>query len=396
LWFFATACYLALLNVLDIIMNLTGLSIYRFTVVELGVFNAVWTITYIFSVRIATRIADRGEFKKNLALSLALILVSLSTLYYSLASHNKVLLYIAYSAHAVAASSLRVSVFTSILENYESYKWSRVNRRLVQTTLLIEGLVLALLSQIGFKAVVSGIAYLSAITVVLAVLSLVSIPQPTLLIERILYRIEHSLSRMLLPARAALAADYYSIGVPDKQRIAGFREKVASVGLVLICLVGLRISNEYVLTPLPYHMMNSVGLGIETIMWIYGLAKLVTALLLSSVFAGTPSKGYFGLALAIRLLSSMALYTFFDQAFLPVLLLALTLYSNTLVDIALYNLYIEVTYGYGAGYYSLVNEFSGFMGSLTSGLIYLFFGVPAILVLIVLSTMVFVLLAKNL
>ncbi|MET1159555.1 MAG: hypothetical protein ABWW65_01205 [Thermoprotei archaeon] len=397
MWLLVFAVYIALLGVLDLVYNVSGLVVFGFTVVELGVFNAMWTLIYAFSIRMATHTADRGAFRANSLSSILALIPSLILFGIALNSGIKPLLYTSYALHAVAVSCIRVSALTSILEGYDSSVWSRANRGFLVLVLIIEGLFLTGISLTGFSNLLANYSLLAVLATLIGILAFIVTPQPVFMIERIMYRIEKSLTRMLLPVRALLALDYYSITIPDKLSIAtrvvsGYK---VSTGLVIIALVFLRISNEYLLTPLPYYLLNHLYLSINGVILVYGLAKLLAPLLLILVPYRGAAKGYYVVTLFTRLAAAIIMYLLASTEVHAVLLLVPILFTNTLLDTLLYSLYIESTYGYKTGYYSLVNEISGFMGSLTSGLLYIMLGVPAILVVAVLSTLILLALIRN-
>ena len=396
MWFFLLSLYLALLNVLDLVFNLIGLKIYGFTVVELGVFNAVWTLTYIFSARVANRLADKGLFKKMQTVSFTTLVFSSIVLFSALNTHNLILFYTAYCLHAVTVSYARISTFTSILEYFDSSKWKSVNRGFIKRILVIEGLVLLTLAFTGFKTLVSNIYYFLAILVISSLLAVKAIPQPTLMIERIMFSIEKNLMRMLTPIRATLSLGYQTIDLPDKLGVLrdAFIGGKIGVYAILACLIGLRISNEYMLTPLPYHMMAS-NYGVESILIVYGSAKLLAPILLGFTPSTVTNKGSLLTASTARLLASIALYYSINSLASTILFLSIIFLVNAVLDAILYSLYIEATHGYKTGYYMLVNELTGFTGSLTSGLIYVFLGVNAILALIVVTSIIFLSLLRR-
>lgn len=390
LWFFILGLYLALINTLDLLFNLIGLSLYNFNVVELGVFNAIWTLTYIFSARTANYMSDHGWFKKMETISFISSISMSVFLYIALNTGLKPLFYTSYCFHAVTVSYARISIFTSMLEYYDSSKWNIVNRGFIRRILFFEGLILVFFGIISFKTIIDNIYYLLSITIFFSLLSIKAIPQPIIMIERLLYSIERNLTRMLAPFRSSLSLGFQSIELPDKLSIfsEAFETRHISILAILLCLVGLRISNEYMLTPLPYHMLTH-NYVFETILIVYGLAKLLAPLTLLLIPISMRSLGSFFSAITARLLASITLYITPLSIASTIVFLAIIFLTNSILETILYNLYIEVTHGYKTGYYMLVNEITGFTGSLTSGLIYLFYGVNAILLSIIVTTIIF-------
>jgi len=396
LWFIFLGIYLALINMLDLLFNLVGLRLYGFNVVELGVFNAIWTLTYIFSARTANYFADHGWFKKMQTISFTSITLMSITLLFALDMSSKPLFYISYCLHAITASYARISIFTSMLEYFDSSKWRAVNRGFIKRVLLFEGFSLLIVALAGFKTVINNIHYLLLMVIIVSLVSIKVIPQPMLMIERLLFSIERNLMRMLTPIRAGLSIGFQSIELPDKLSVFTevFERGGVGVATILLCLIGLRISNEYMLTPLPYHMLAHDYM-VESILIVYGFAKLLAPLLLLFIPTSTRSPGSLLSAILARLIASIALYSMITSLPLTIILLSVIFLVNSVLEAILYNLYIEATHGYKTGYYMLVNEFTGFTGSLTSGLIYMFYGVNAIIASIILTTMFFFLILRK-
>ncbi|OYT39205.1 MAG: hypothetical protein B6U89_04495 [Desulfurococcales archaeon ex4484_58] len=391
MWLFIIALYLAFMNSLDLLFNLTALKIFNFSIIELGFFNGLWILTYICFVRIAGKFVDQGLFKKSLAISVFSIVSSMIIYIYAVDSLFKFILYASYMIHAVAVSFTRLAASTSILEYYESSKWDIASKNFTYLVLFSESILLIMFSMNGFQDTVYNSQLLLIPLIITGILSIKYIPQPTLMIERTLFSIEKNLSKMLIPVHASLSLGYQSINTPSKLQIINriFNSAIIKPSTILVCLIALRISNEYVLTPLPYHMFNVALYTPDQVLFIYGFAKLLSSFLILFLSINIISRGSRVSAIIARLISAFIIYLYINNTALVIPLLALILYANALLDSVFYTLYIESTHGYRTEKYSLVNEVSGFTGSLTSGVIYLYTGTTNILILILLTTILF-------
>jgi len=389
------ALYVALLNFLDNLFNVLGVVLFHFTPVDLGVFNAVWTAAYILPVRVAGYMADKGLFKKMSFISTASLTLSIASLAAALSTSSSPLLYAAYTAHAFAYAFGRVSVDSSLLELYESRLWGWASRSLTVRVLVFEALAYLAVSRLGVLGLVSNLHYFTLAATAAALLYIAFTPQPTLLIERTLYKLERSLARTLsaihstplyLPALSSL----------DKPRVfeKRFSEGGVSAVSVLICLFWLRLSSEFLFTPLPA-VMISRGYSSSTLMAVYGFARLLAVLLLQLMPRDLLKPQTLIAVPLTRAIAVAALYSFMAIPAPAVAFLSLIYTANSILYVALYSLYVEATYGYRLGTYTLFNELVSFIGSLLSGYAYRALGVSIVLLTAFTATAVITLLARR-
>ncbi len=390
MWILVLSIYLAIVTVFDLLFNLIGLKVFGFTVIEISVFNTFWTFTYALGAKFSNDLVDRGLFKKSSILSVVSMFLSITLLIPALNHVDRILLYTAYLFHGIALSSTRTTVFASLLEKYESSRWSIVNRRLLQLSLLIEGFLLIIISWYGFGQVFRNIYVIALFIILTGLFAIKYTPNPTLLVERPLFSIEKNLGKIFSATDALLSISYAPLHVPSRIDLVRNYTGLESIkpSTIYYSLLGLRIANKYVLITLPYHMIYSTGIGFDNVIGIYGYARIFASLLMYMfINIDLLSRGSIASTLTIRLLSTILLYMFITNYYVSVTMLTLVFLSYALLDTILYNLYIEATYGYGTGHYVLVNEIGNLTGTLSSGLVYLYIGVSGIIGSTFLSTL---------
>lgn len=385
------ALYLALINTFDLLFNTIAINMFNFNYVDLGVFNALWTFIYILSTRFTNQLVDKGFFKKTIALSILFNISMSIVLMQSIVSKNLLLLYVSFSLYAVVVSETRLPIYTSILEYYDNSKWSSVNKALISRTVVFEGLLLLVYSHIGFKLVIENIYLLIIIVLILNILAVFSIPQPILLIERVVFRIVKNINKMLTPARSSLIISFQPIHLMDKSNIysdlltKSFVEKRS----ILIALFGLKISNELLFTSLPLILIRNMSLSVDSILQIYSFAKLLAFILLIAISLNPINPSSMITALFLRLASTTLLFIGGLGVSLIPILISLVFYNNALLDSALYNLYLETSSGYRTSDYTITSEIACFTGSLISGYLVTHIGLSAIITSVFLSTIFF-------
>jgi len=360
------ALYNALLNFLDALANVLAVALFNFSVVELGVLNAVWTLVYILPVRVAGFMADRGLFKKMSFVSAFTTASSTALLALSITIRAKPLFYTAYTLHAIAYAFGLVSVNSCILEVYDSSLWKRATRRLATRVLLLEALIYLLASRAGLEWF-TGNALVLVLTISAAsVLYAISMPQPKLLIERTLYKLEKSFAKLL--SSTPLSLYWIPLNPVEKTWILEkrFREGGVTATAALACLAVFRFSNEILFTPLPA-VLYSQGLGFQSLLLVYGFARLLATVFVNLTPSNPATKGVVYTALLTRVLAATLLYSITVPASITPVPLSALIAANAALGIAIYSLYVEATYGYRTGTYMLVNELAGFAGSLLSG-----------------------------
>jgi hypothetical protein len=161
-----------------------------------------------------------------------------------------------------------------------------------------------------------------------------------------------------------------------------FYSSVIPLKLTIIGLLGFRISNEFLFTPLPYHFVKTLKFDLNQVFQIYGIGKIIAFLLYSLLQGGITRRNAFLASIPLRVFTVyVILVSGLDQLIIAVNL-GLLYFANSIIDSNLYLQYVESTGGYGTGTYSLVSEASSLLGVLTSGFIYSTHGLTVLLALV--------------
>ncbi len=392
------ACiYMGLLNVIELVLNLFAVVVLGASAITIGLLNAVWTLAYIPSVYVASKLSNKGFIKELLTSSVVLIT---SSIIISAKASSIAYLSMGFVAHSASLATARLAIMTALLEANDSSKWGSVNKRYVQLIALIEGALLLAISSIGFKALLNKLMLLAFIASLLGVTTLATAPKTLLPIERTLARLEKTLHRILLPARAITALGYQSLYTPTGyyifQRIWSMEAEV-SLAPIALSLVSLRISNEYLFTPLPYFLLRVLNLGIDGALAIYGSAKVIASTALSAVPTDPSgrSKAVLVALLAIRAASATALLCLGPSSVMLSISITLIYLTNVFIDMAIYIAFVNATAGYRTAMYTVLSEVASLAGATTSGYIFAFTGPLGVLTAILLLTVVMAITAQR-
>lgn len=368
-WYYITSLLLALVNSLDLLINIVAVRILKFNLQEIAILNALWTLVILFSSIHTEILSQRGYSKRLLLIGFLLLSASLIVLYLSTINTIREALYVSYMLHAVAFIYCRVGVQTSIVENYFSNIWSSINRRVSATTILLDGLFLTLLSILWIN--VFTLSY-SIILLVLYIftgfLSYLIIPQPILRLTRLVEKIERNIAVGLIPIDNLLvlsSLDPYMNTTQIKTRSL-YRRISSGVGLIIISLVLFKISSEYLFTPLPYILINMMSLSTESVLMLYGLGKILASILLALIPLSKINNRIFSIAIAIRVFSVYTLLAIKLPSQVLSILLSLIYVCGVVIDISIYTTYLKITGGERITAYTMLGEIASFIGALTS------------------------------
>lgn len=368
-WYYITSLLLALVNSLDLLINIVAVRILKFNLQEIAILNALWTLVILFSSIHTEILSQRGCSKRLLLIGFLLLSASLIVLYLSTINTIREALYVSYMLHAVAFIYCRVGVQTSIVENYFSNIWGSINRRVSATTILLDGLFLGLLSILWIN--VFTLSY-SIILLVLYIftgfLSYLIIPQPILRLTRLVEKIERNIAVGLIPIDNLLvlsSLDPYMNTTQIKTRSL-YRRISSGVGLIIISLVLFKISSEYLFTPLPYILINMMSLSTESVLMLYGLGKILASILLALIPLSKINNRIFSIAIAIRVFSVYTLLAIKLPSQVLSILLSLIYVCGVVIDISIYTTYLKITGGERITAYTMLGEIASFIGALTS------------------------------
>ncbi len=376
------ALNIGLASIMDLLINLIAVKHFNFSVVELGLLNALWTIVFIPVVRIMDRLADAGRVRLLWYIGSSSMALLQALMYFSLIFHSKQLIYVTYMIHTLVFASTRLAVNTYIFETRDSGSWSKASIMISRLRLLSESVIILSLALVGFSTIVtSGYIYLAVLFTLLHFSGLLVIHEPRLKIERVLYRLESMLGMILIPVKGLLTLSYLEINgsIPLSTRI--YASALVPSGLILLALVGFRLSNEYLWTPLPYYLTRVLELGINDVLMVYGLGRLIAFSLYITVRSNLVfKKGSFAIGILVRLLVLMILNNISNSVLIG-FLLGLIYLANDIIDLNLFLAFAKNRGGYGVGLYSLIGEIISLVGSASSGYIYAVGGSSLIAVL---------------
>ena len=376
------ALNIGLASIMDLLINLIAVKHFNFSVVELGLLNALWTIVFIPVVRIMDRLADAGRVRLLWYIGSSSMALLQALMYFSLIFHSKQLIYVTYMIHTLVFASTRLAVNTYIFETRDSGSWSKASIMVSRLRLLSESVIILSLALVGFSTIVtSGYIYLAVLFTLLHFSGLLVIHEPRLKIERVLYRLESMLGMILIPVKGLLTLSYLEINgsIPLSTRI--YASALVPSGLILLALVGFRLSNEYLWTPLPYYLTRVLELGINDVLMVYGLGRLIAFSLYITVRSNLVfKKGSFAIGILVRLLVLMILNNISNSVLIG-FLLGLIYLANDIIDSNLFLAFAKNRGGYGVGLYSLIGEIISLVGSASSGYIYAVGGSSLIAVL---------------
>lgn len=376
---------MATINTMDLVTNIFGVIVAGMGPVELGIMNALWTVAFIFAIRVANKLADKGEIRAQLIIALSsFILMNIFMLVFLYLKDPWILIY-TYMVHALVFSFARTGISSYIHENYNSYEWNKILSRRIKFTMLIEAIYFAIISLIGINVLIKSYIFFSLFNTLLFFTLLLSIREPVLKIERLMYSLEGKLSDILARLNYFLMLSSIQVEglIPRSFRLYNLR--TIGMGLIITSLLAFRISNEYLLTPFPFYLNRVLHISPDNMVLIYGAGRLIAALFLFILSTHVSPIIYLS-SLAIRIL---AIFLFLIKRDLVVIGLALGLiyFTNNSIDLAMYLTYVRKTGGYGIGMYLLLGEIGSLIGTLTSGLIFNGIGLQGFFILIMALSM---------
>ncbi|MEL9908650.1 MAG: hypothetical protein QXP97_01825 [Desulfurococcus sp.] len=376
------ALNIGLVSIMDLLVNLVAVKYFNFNAVELGLLNALWTLVFIPVVKIMDRLADAGKVRLLWYIGSSSMALLQALMYFSMILYSKQLIYVTYMVHTLVFASTRLAVNTYIFETRDSDSWNKASIMVSRLRLLSESVIIVSLALVGFSTIVtSGYMYLAILFTLLHFSGLLVIHEPRLKIERVLYRLESMLGKIFIPVKGLLTLSYLEINgsIPLSTRI--YASALVPSGLIFLALVGFRLGNEYLWTPLPYYLTQVLRLGINDVLMVYGLGRLTAFALYIAIRSSLVfKKSSFAAGILVRLLVLMILVNV-KSSILIGFLLGLIYLANDIIDSNLFLAFAKNRGGYGVGLYSLIGETISLIGSASSGYLYAVGGPSLITVL---------------
>ena len=327
----------------------------------LGLLSAVWSIAYIVASKLLNRVADEG-YNKLLAL---LTLACLAASYICFRSLNYVTAILSYTMHAVSIASINLAVSVTILECTDSDLWysSSVLQRSLSS--FSRGFTLLFIS---FRGIAS-IHNLFWLSFLLTTVSLPLLPSISLSFERRFYRLSRNLNELGMYIKASSSILFLDKPAVARHVFNTSWEKGSSISLyrVLLSIAIATALGDYIFAVLPLILREHMALN--TVWIAYGVASLFSAaivVIFKDFSVSRRSFTIFVMVLRICILV-LGLSIVRDLASLTTyIILSSLLYL--LVDVTLYNMFIEASAGFSTANYFTFREIGSIIGSLIGGM----------------------------
>ncbi len=346
----------------------------------MGLLSAIWSIAYVLISKALNRVADEGYNKFLLLFAFG----SLGIAYLCFRSLNHITALLSYTMHAVSVASMNLAISVTMLENIDSDLWqtSSILQRCLSS--LARGVVLIVMS---FEGVLS-IHNLFWISLTLAVISLILTPSISLTLARKIYRLSRSLDELGMYIKASS-----SILFLDKPNLVQHiftyswdKWNTIPPYKILISTTMTTALGDYVFTVLPIILRNYIVLSN---MWMaYGIAAVLSAITIAILKdLSTNRRGFAIPLIAIRTcVLILGLSVIKDLVSLTTyIVLSSLLYM--LIDITLYNMFIEVSAGFSTANYFISREMGSILGSLIGGIMIAFGDTPFLAVATVIGSL---------
>lgn len=364
MWFAIAVFFLSMLSLLDLgIFTYIG---YNFPVSSLyyGVIAAMWSLFYIVSNKVFGPLADRGSNKLLMLLSALFIIIS--TLLFSRGTLHFVSM--AYMFHALSVSTSSLSLSATIFENVESETWWRYAAFQRLFVYLIRGTSLLIISSGILKITLLQVLAVASIA---SIVSLIAIPQISINLERKLHLLGKNTESLINSSARAVAYASYSNPYEGAKALAigNYASKSITPARVLVSIFLATATGDFMFTIMP--LMINTTISLNSLWFSHGITGIVVGIslfILSNSFKGERKTA--SLLIAARglwlVLAIPLLYK--PQTLVLYLILMYMLFGA--LDTVMYNLYSEITSGYGTNMYYISREVGTLVGSFIAGAVY--------------------------
>lgn len=388
MWLLLSSVYVAFLGLSDVAIDLIAINYYRVDAVTLGLFNTLWIFVYVVASRFASRIAEN---KGSRPLVITSILTTLLLFTYLFTLGNFYYLVISQVLHSLSVALIRNSVSITILNSLDSEEWDSTNRMFFQFSMFFEGIFLYGTSLFSLASLINSATAFSVTFLATSILLFLFMPSSKLSFSRDLFRTEKNINSSLSTISILSSVGYEPLYSPSKAKMLSRMletRHTLTVGDVLVSVAGFRLSNSFFFTPLAFIFLRVLGLSSDSVLAIYGIAKIVASISLSFL-PSYLSKKLAITALIFRLLvMTLLTSSLLTRSYELIVALTLTYLFNIALDSKLYSLYIEASLASNPSTYSIVSEFSNMVGALTSGYLIALGGLPTTLASIAVTTLV--------
>ncbi|MEM1879009.1 MAG: hypothetical protein QXJ18_04515 [Desulfurococcaceae archaeon] len=364
------ATALALLSALDILTDITAITLAGVGAIELGLLNSLSYVAYILSLLLGGKRSEKGFNRAHVVYAFLSFLAYALSMYSYIVTRKFAFLMLSYLLHPISTAYTRILTLTYIQDVFESRLWRKALLVRFTATSTVEAFILTFIPRVSAIGVEKMTFFAVLVSVLIYVLSLVIIKEPVFRIERILYRLESALEYLEANIEQLLTYTFLSQNLTHGYRLAKYyKPRTKPQGLVMLSLIAFKLGSTIMLVPIPIILMSKLNASLYTVLWIYGVSRLV--ILTSLLYEGSDR------VKALLYLLEPVLWGLIINSSNPLhagFLLGLILYINGGVDVSLYSLYLKTTRGRNAFLYLLVGELAAAVGATASGYLYSMLG----------------------
>ncbi|MEM0000662.1 MAG: hypothetical protein QXY82_04950 [Desulfurococcaceae archaeon] len=375
---------IAVVNVVDIFTDVLAVIVAKVSAFQLGLLNSLSYVFYIVALYAGSRLSDRGIIKLQVFLVLTCLASYVTLLGIFVHAPGIPALAVMYLLYSSAQALAKTATLTYIHEMHPSTSWNGLLARRVAVTVICEALLLIVISRVGLEAIVCNLVLFTIPILAPVLATLLLIRDPLLKIEKTLYRIDVGLKRVERIITSNLVVYTLLTGLsgfrrPSFKLLTSTAQSV-NVKRILWALVSFRAANALLLIQLPIYLGKVLGYAPDSMLGVYGLARLV--LTLDFLVPAPISGGKTYLVMLVRgMLPLLLLMQSSNVAGTMIaLVLGLTLYLNSKIDVALYSMYVDALGRVETTKYLLVSEATGFLSTLVSGVVYAAVGYDGIII----------------
>lgn len=371
------AITIGVIGVLDILTDVVAIAVAGISAVELGLLNSIAYVAYLLTLMFAQKYAEQGVIRKQLVLVLASLITYTGLMLMFINTGSFMLLLLSYMLCPAALAYARLATLAYIHEGFESHSWTKaLNARFVLVS-LSEGFFLWIASMTLRRDVYYTTVLLSTTAIAACAASFVFVKEPTLKIERHLFKVESTISylestisKFLEYTSLSESSLYYNVKFAKLYKLPKL-----SVSTILLSLIGFRLGNTITLTPLPAILSKTQGITLSDVLVVYGLSRVLAIAGIVGLASGVLRMLFYMLTPLAWLALAVS-----SNATLAGLLLGFILYVNSDFDVVLYSIFIENTRGRGTSAYIILGEIASFVGAFLSGYVYKAFDLATALI----------------
>ncbi|ADM28588.1 hypothetical protein Igag_1791 [Ignisphaera aggregans DSM 17230] len=328
----------------------------------LGILNALWSISYIVSNRLLNNFADSGHNKLLLAISILSISISMPML----SNLNLLNGVIAYVLHSISMASMNLSLSVTLLEYIDSEMWKNITSLQKALSNITRGMMLLIAA--FFRSVLT-IENMIIIAIIFSVLSLLAMPSILFTFERNMFRFYRNLRSLSLYLKASsslMFIDRPKVAISIFEKYWNYGQTI-SIPRIIIAVLMVTALGDYIFTVIPYVLRNIVSLQG---MWIaYGIAAILSALILLIVVNAEWSSKSLALGLIMsRMLILIIGFNYVRNETTLTLYIVVSSLLFLLIDVTLYNYFIEGSAGFNTSLYFISREIGSIVGSILGGI----------------------------